>query len=89
MLDRDLTELYEVETRVLNQAVGRNIDRFSNDFIFELTREEVVKISQIVTSSKMKNISKQIIYITIMVCIFLFYGCPIGKRYYTMNEKGE
>jgi phage regulator Rha-like protein len=40
MLDRDLAELYGVETRVLNQAVRRNIDRFPADFMFELTKEE-------------------------------------------------
>jgi hypothetical protein len=54
MLDRDLAELYEVETRVLNQAVGRNRDRFPPDFMFELTREEINGISQIVTSSNLK-----------------------------------
>ena len=40
MLDRDLAELYQVETRVLNQAVKRNSDRFPDDFIFQLTKEE-------------------------------------------------
>src|SRR5439155_15481437 len=54
MLDRDLAELYEVETRVLNQAVGRNRERFPADFAFELTREEIMGISQIVTSSNLK-----------------------------------
>ena len=54
MLDRDLAALYEVETRVLNQAVRRNIDRFPIDFMFELTREEILRISQIVTSSNLK-----------------------------------
>ena len=38
MLDRDLADLYEVETRVLNQAVGRNIKRFPKDFMFALTQ---------------------------------------------------
>jgi len=37
MLDKDLAELYGVETRVLKQAVRRNIDRFPADFMFELT----------------------------------------------------
>ena len=37
MLDRDLAEFYEVETRRLNQAVKRNIKRFPDDFMFELT----------------------------------------------------
>ena len=40
MLDRDLAELYRVETKVLNQAVKRNIKRFPSDFMFQLTQEE-------------------------------------------------
>ncbi len=40
MLDRDLAELYGVETKVLKQAVRRNIKRFPDDFMFELTKEE-------------------------------------------------
>jgi ORF6N domain len=55
MLDRDLALLYGVETRVLNQAVQRNIKRFPNDFMFALTREEIRNISQIVISSKIKH----------------------------------
>ncbi len=54
LLDRDLAELYGVETRVLNQAVGRNKKRFPEDFMFTLTREEITRISQSVTSSKIK-----------------------------------
>lgn len=52
MLDYDLAELYGVETRVLKQAVKRNINRFPEDFMFELTKEEHENLrSQIVTSS--------------------------------------
>ena len=40
MLDSDLAELYEVETRVLNQQVKRNLDRFPEDFMFQLTELE-------------------------------------------------
>lgn len=40
MLDSDLARLYEVETRILNQAVKRNIERFPEDFMFQLTEEE-------------------------------------------------
>ena len=40
MLDRDLARLYGVETRVLNQAVQRNIERFPDDFMFKLSKEE-------------------------------------------------
>ena len=52
MLDRDLAELYGVETKVLKQAVRRNINRFPADFMFELTKDEFNNLrSQIVTSS--------------------------------------
>jgi len=51
MLDRDLAELYEVETKVLKQAVRRNISRFPSDFMFEVSYQEVINLrSQIVTS---------------------------------------
>ena len=59
ILDRDLSKLYGVETRVLNQAVNRNIKRFPEDFMFPLTREEIMRISQIVISSEIK-FSKQV-----------------------------
>lgn len=41
MLDRDLAEVYKVETRVLKQAVRRNRHRFPDDFMFELSAEEI------------------------------------------------
>lgn len=40
MLDRDLAELYGVETKRLNEQVRRNIDRFPKDFMFQLTQED-------------------------------------------------
>lgn len=53
MLDFDLAELYEVEARVLNQAVKRNLKRFPDDFMFQITAKEwETNWSQIVTSSK-------------------------------------
>ena len=55
LLDRDLAKLYDVETRVLNQAVKRNARRFPDDFMFELTREEIRNISQFVTCSRIKH----------------------------------
>ena len=55
MLDFDLAEMYEVETRVLNQAVKRNIERFPEDFMFQLTKEETLNWkSQIVMSNSIK-----------------------------------
>ena len=59
MLDRDLAALYGVETRVLNQAVRRNVERFPSDFMFHLTRDEIMRISQSVISSDIK-FSKQV-----------------------------
>ena len=51
LIDKDLAELYGVETKVLIQAVKRNIDRFPSDFMFQLNNQEVVRLrSQIVTS---------------------------------------
>ena len=55
MLDRDLAELYGVETRVINQAVKRNIERFDEDFMFKLTEDELEDWkSQIVISNSIK-----------------------------------
>lgn len=55
MLDRDLAEMYEVDTRVLNQAVRRNISRFPADFMFQLTSKELENWkSQIVISNSIK-----------------------------------
>ena len=52
MLDRDLAKLYGVPTKVLVQAVKRNIDRFPDDFMYRLTWQEFMDLrSQIVTSS--------------------------------------
>ena len=55
MLDRDLAQLYGVETKVFKQAVNRNIDRFPSDFMFELTKDELENWrSQFVTSNAIK-----------------------------------
>jgi hypothetical protein len=54
LLDRDLARLYEVETRVLNQAVKRNLEYFPDDFIIVLDRDEITRISQSVISSDIK-----------------------------------
>jgi len=52
MIDQDLAELYVVPTKILIQAVKRNVQRFPFDFMFQLTSKEVVNLrSQIVTSS--------------------------------------
>ena len=53
MLDSDLAEVYQVETKVLNQAVKRNLHRFPEDFMFQLDENETASLrSQFVTSNK-------------------------------------
>ncbi|MGA3085148.1 MAG: ORF6N domain-containing protein [Thermodesulfobacteriota bacterium] len=62
MLDSDLARLYGVETKVLNQAVKRNIERFPQEFSFQLTAEEYdVLRSQFVTLDGEMNLKSQIV----------------------------
>ena len=55
MLSNHLAQLYRVKTSALIQAVRRNIDRFPEDFMFLLSREEIMNLSQFVISSKLKH----------------------------------
>lgn len=67
MLDFDLAEIYQVETRVLNQAVKRNIARFPEDFMFQLTNTEL----DIMSSQNVMTIKSQ----TPQICSTVrFYG---------------
>ena len=52
MLDKDLAMLYEVETRIINQAVKRNTRRFPSDFMFQLTKEECSKSQFVILNRK-------------------------------------
>ncbi len=62
MLDRDLAELYGVPTKVLNQAVKRNIERFPERFMFQLTKDELADLrSQIVASNIDTSLRSQIV----------------------------
>ncbi len=74
MLDRDLAALYDVETKAMNQAVKRNAKRFPSDFMFELTREEIMRMSQIVTSSERPDIK----YLK-RVSVFTEQGVAMGR----------
>ena len=79
MLDRDLAELYDVPTKVLNQAVKRNLARFPDDFMFQLSSEEArIWMSQFVTFAN-SNLRSQIVTSS--------YG---GHRYfpYVFTEQG-
>jgi hypothetical protein len=60
LLDHDLAVHYGVQTRVLNQAVKRNAARLPEDFMFSLTRDEIVRVSQVVTSSGALKFSKRV-----------------------------
>ena len=55
ILDKDLAELYGVETKYLNLAVKRNLERFPNDFMFQLTNEEWVSLRLQIATSKKKG----------------------------------
>ena len=56
MLDYDIAELYQIATKVLNQSVKRNIDRFPEDFMFRLSIQEWERMrSQFVTASQKKR----------------------------------
>ena len=62
MIDKDLAELYQVETKVFNQAVKRNIERFPENFRFQLTNDEYKNLrSQIVTSSLDDSLRSQFV----------------------------
>lgn len=51
MLDRDLAEMYGVATKLFNQSVKRNLERFSQDFMFTLTTREFANLSRQIGSS--------------------------------------
>ena len=76
MLDRDLAKLYGVAVKVLNQAVKRNIKRFPDDFMFQLSWEEVQSLrSQIVTLSNTKpRISRRGRHIKYLPYVFTEHG---------------
>jgi hypothetical protein len=60
MLDKDLARLYGVPVRVLNQAVKRNIGRFPRDFMYQLTKQEVIALrSQIATLNTQPYIAQE------------------------------
>lgn len=68
MIDRDLAELYGVETKVINQAVKRNIERFPEEFRFQLTKQEM---NELVTKCDRFNILK---HSTVLPYVFTEQG---------------
>lgn len=64
LLDSDLAELYGVETRIFNQAIKRNLDRFPSDFMFQLERKELTSLmSQDVISNKGRGGVRKLPYV--------------------------
>jgi hypothetical protein len=59
MIDSDLANLYEVETKRLNEQVRRNIDRFPEDFMFQLTTQEYEFLKSQIATSKQGSGGKQ------------------------------
>ena len=80
MLDRDLAQLYQVETKVLNQAVKRNIKRFPDYYMFRLTEEEWNNWkSQFVTSNYMSEDEIQAIKMGVRSLK------DLGKRWFSVD----
>jgi hypothetical protein len=64
LLDADLAQLYGVETKILNKALKRNLDRFPEDFMFQLTAEEAENLRlQIGTSKKQRGGRRYLPYV--------------------------
>jgi len=83
MLDFTLAELYDVQTKVLNQAVRRNLERFPDDFMFQLTAEEVEALrSQIVTLKGSRVVDSRSQIVT------LKHGQNIKYLPYAFTEQG-
>jgi len=76
ILDFDIATLYEVETRIVNQAVRRNIDRFPEDFMFQLTWEE----TELLNDNKVIGSRSQF--------VILNKGRNIKYRPYAFTEEG-
>ena len=85
MLDRDLATLYGVETKRLNEQVKRNIKRFPEDFMFQLTKDECLR-SQIATlnEGRGQHLSMQVarpIDLLLTIRLNMPGSCRYGKRY--------
>jgi hypothetical protein len=87
MLDYDLATLYGVEARVLNQAVKRNASRFPVDFMFQISAEEMEKVSQVVIPPAQERTEKKVTNSSQFVTSSRKYR---GKRYrpYAFTEQG-
>lgn len=86
MLDSDLAALYGVTTKVFNQAVGRNLQRFPDDFRFQLTTEEFESLrSQIVTSKKGRGGRRYLPYVFTEQGVAMLSGVLTSERAVSVN----
>lgn len=86
MLDFDLAALYGVETRILNQAVKRNADRFPNDFMFRLSAAEVRFLRSQIVTSKRQGIATEDVAATSSQIVMSSRG--VRYRPYAFTEQG-
>ena len=86
MIDRDLAELYGVETRVLNQAVKRNMERFPERFRFQLTKEEMNEL--VANCDRFSFLLMFYIICHISIFIFEITNCDLKRviTYYCMQR---
>ncbi len=85
MLDRDLAELYGVETRSLIQAVKRNIERFPSDFMLQLTKEEFDSLRSQIVISKGKGGRRYLPYVFSEQGVAMLSSVLISKRAIEVN----
>jgi len=86
MLDSDLAKLYGVATKVFNQAVGRNLQRFPEDFRFQLTEEEFEFLrSQFVTSNKGRGGRRYLPYVFTEQGVAMLSGVLNSERAVQVN----
>jgi hypothetical protein len=86
MLDADLAELYDVPTKAFNQAIQRNMDRFPEDFMFQLTEEEFAGLrSQFVTSKKGRGGRRYLPYVFTEQGVAMFSGVLNSHRAVQVN----
>ena len=91
MLDFDLAGLYEVETRALNQAVQRNLERFPEDFMFQLSKEEATTVSRsqiVILDGENVDQAKKIAGSLRSQTVILKRGQHLKFRPYAFTEQG-
>ena len=82
MIDSDLAKLYEIETKVLNRAVKRNLERFPNFFMFQITEDEFTSLRrQIGTSNEKKGGRRYLPYVFTEHGILMNYTVCLDKQY--------